>query len=55
MGRILGSDWGLDPTIIHWCTDCYLDHYVDGKYWIWNGTKYNEEQFEKVLQLKAFW
>ena len=54
MGTILGSD--NEPScIIHWCPTCQLDHFETGRYWKWNGTTYNEEQFEKALQLKAFW
>lgn len=54
MGWIGGPD-GQPPDNIDWCDKCSLSHYTDRKYWIWNGTKYSEEQFEKALNLKAFW
>lgn len=54
MGTIISSDH--EPNyIIHWCRVCQLDHYETGRFWKWNGATYNEEQFAKALELKAFW
>ena len=54
MGTTINADW--EPSnIAHWCDKCNLSHFIDKKYWIWKGSRYTEEQFERVLELKAFW
>jgi hypothetical protein len=54
MGTIIGAD-DAPSNIINWCKSCDLDHFVDQKLWKWNGIMYSEEDFKKVLKLKAFW
>lgn len=54
MGATLSGD-NMPRDDIDWCDGCKLDHYVDRKYWRWNGSIFTEEQFKKALKLKAFW
>ena len=53
MGRINDADLPSDQ--IDYCFVCFVGHNVTKKYWEWNNVVYSEEQFEKVLKLKAFW
>lgn len=54
MGITINAD-NEPSNIAHWCHECNATHYIDRHYWIWNGSTYTEDQFEKALKLKAFW